>query len=616
MAIALEAIDRTRPGLESARKNLTGFQQQAQQTGVQVRQAMTGAMQGMTMAASSALMLYNAYDALGPIQARLIRLQARRQATEAAIINYQRMLNKLTEEGRVGTEQYTYYQMQLSAAQERLRATTLLLEDAQDEMAKAYINIALSAIPMVTMALNNFSLTTVRNVIPAIRGMSAAFLASPIGIITVAVTGLIAALGWVTKGFKDWTVVTEALNTALHTVLTPLASFLDFVGNFIPEAKKWAEALRGVKVDLSGLSVIGESIDKLTGSLIPAAQATDSLQEAASNIALTLPNVQAQIQAATEEISALGDEGWEAQTSISQLNVTLQNTAASLDEVALAAENAWDAIAPSPEQLNRVYRETAEQITDLRGLLFDYAVRPSKEFQASLEEIAEYTWEQLRREGVSSLASLRDKIKEFADKWGVSWSLALSLIRREIEDLAEAAKEKGKEAIEVAEKALATFRQLPGAGVTQTQPAFPVGSREWAQQMYAQQYAQYMAQANLYEQRGQPEMAALYRRYAESAARAMREVQAGRLTVTSAQRGLYTFSEMLAYLHPHEFVTPEPKLREVIREVIREQPLKVEIPITFEHVEISSKEDVDYLLTQLEDLIVEKAKALRGGRIG
>jgi hypothetical protein len=346
-----------------------------------------------------------------------------------------------------------------------------MLEDAQDEMAKAYLRIALTAIPMVTPALQTLSLTTVRQVIPAIRGMSAAFLASPIGIITVAVTGLIAALGWVTKGFKDWTIVTESLNNALRVVLTPLASFLDFVGNFIPEAKKWAEALRGVKVNFSELTVVSESVDKLMGSLIPAAEASSSLQEAASNLASSLPNVQSQTQAAAAEISALGEVGWKAQAGVTQLDVALEEAAGSaltlqsslsslireLDDAAAAVKLPWTAVAPDRELISR--------IRDLKSLLFDYAVKPSERFRESLEEIAETVWSKLRREGVSSLMELRDGVEKFAEEWGLEWFQALSLIRGEIDRIAEDAKRKAEETGKAVEDTLAKWRELGARGL-------------------------------------------------------------------------------------------------------------------------------------------------------
>ena len=57
------------------------------------------------------------------------------------------------------------------------------------------------------------------------------------------------------------------------------------------------------------------------------------------------------------------------------------------------------------------------------------------------------------------------------------------------------------------------------------------GGKAWAQRLYAEQYARLTSLALRAEALGRMEEAAYWRRHAEAAARAMREVQLGTLTV-------------------------------------------------------------------------------------
>ena len=127
VAVVLEAIDKTRQGLEQARRNVQQFERQAEQANRNLRQTFRGTMVGIANVASSAMNLYNAYDRLGAVQARLMSLEASRQSAQATVIRLQQRLNKLVAEGKTGTEEYVRVQKQLEAAQLRLQQYTCLL---------------------------------------------------------------------------------------------------------------------------------------------------------------------------------------------------------------------------------------------------------------------------------------------------------------------------------------------------------------------------------------------------------------------------------------------------------------------------------------------------------
>ena len=225
VAVVLEAIDKTRQGLEQARKNVQQFEHQAEQANRNLRQTFRGAALGVANVASSAMNLYNAYDRLAAVQARLMSLEASRQSAQATVIRLQQRLNKLVAEGKQGTEEYVRVQKQLEAAQLRLQQYTLQqytlqLEDAQDEINKTYIQMALSTVPILTTALDKLSLTSITKAIPAVQGMGMAFKGlmvsmGPIGWVLLGITAAVTAfsVAWInnwggiqekTQAFLDW----------------------------------------------------------------------------------------------------------------------------------------------------------------------------------------------------------------------------------------------------------------------------------------------------------------------------------------------------------------------------------------------------------------------------
>jgi hypothetical protein len=211
---------------------------------------------------------------------------------------------------------------------------------------------------------------------------------------------------------------------------------------------------------------------------------------------------------------------------------------------------------------------------------------------------------------------LRDSIQRFAEEWGLEWFQALSLIRGEIDRLAEDAKREAEETGKAIEDALAKWRELGARGL-------PEGRLERIRRLYgAERGAAYYAEAV---------RAAAMGRYAEAARWAYAAAAHGyaypRELVAWAREHPAEWAEIWKGIRGAEFggIFTRPALTLIAErgpeaviplEKMRAQPAKIDVNITFEHVEISSKEDVDYLLTQLEDLIVEKAKTLRGGRIG
>jgi hypothetical protein len=106
VSLVLEAVDRTGPAIRGANQNLQTLGKTAEQVTRRLTLNMRGLVQATASVTSATLTLYNAYDALGPIQARLLSLEASRQRAQAVVIQLQQQLNEFIKEGKTGSEEY------------------------------------------------------------------------------------------------------------------------------------------------------------------------------------------------------------------------------------------------------------------------------------------------------------------------------------------------------------------------------------------------------------------------------------------------------------------------------------------------------------------------------
>ena len=138
VAIVLKAVDQTRQGLEQARQNITRFESQVEKTSRVTREQFAKSAVAIANVTSSALNLYNAYDRLAAVQARLMSLEASLKSARAGYMRVQERLNKLKAQGKENTEAYARELERLEAYEIRIRQYTLQLQDAQDEINKTY----------------------------------------------------------------------------------------------------------------------------------------------------------------------------------------------------------------------------------------------------------------------------------------------------------------------------------------------------------------------------------------------------------------------------------------------------------------------------------------------
>ncbi|MGP3667599.1 MAG: hypothetical protein ACKD6N_03590 [Candidatus Bathyarchaeota archaeon] len=203
VAIYLKAYDQTKEGLDQARQNLQGLEQQAEKTFTVTREQAAKAVTSMANMVSSAMNLYNAYDRIGDAQTRVASAEATLIKARVQVANLQEKLNKLVEQGKEGSEEYRLTLEQLQAAELRVQVASDQLKNAQEEVNKAYIQMALSTVPLVTSAIQNLSMAKIATFIPATKAAGVAiqgFMVSlgPIGLILMALTAAIGvfALAW------------------------------------------------------------------------------------------------------------------------------------------------------------------------------------------------------------------------------------------------------------------------------------------------------------------------------------------------------------------------------------------------------------------------------------
>ncbi|OYT55916.1 MAG: hypothetical protein B6U77_00805, partial [Candidatus Hecatellales archaeon ex4484_218] len=74
VSMVLKAVDQTKQGISQTRKNLQDLEKQVEKTNINLKKTFKESALTIANIASSALNLYNAYDRLAAVQARLMSL--------------------------------------------------------------------------------------------------------------------------------------------------------------------------------------------------------------------------------------------------------------------------------------------------------------------------------------------------------------------------------------------------------------------------------------------------------------------------------------------------------------------------------------------------------------
>jgi hypothetical protein len=273
-----EASEAQQEAGNSAKANSSAFKESAQ--GI----ASTGAaIGGTTMAVVG---LSDSYTRLQDAQLRYNTAQANAQkAEETLTYDKQRLteaqdkLNALVESGVTSGTKYQAAQRAVASAQQTVTNQTTTLLNAQNSLGQAQNKLALSneqvqtqwlmmgtsVIPMLLTQLPEIiafttgygaaedALTLSQAAQSAETGIAtaaqwlwnAALDANPIGIVIIAIMGLVAAIGVVTGGFKNWTPVITAVSTAFNDLKTAAQDIFNFFDNiFGNQIKAWMIAMQ------------------------------------------------------------------------------------------------------------------------------------------------------------------------------------------------------------------------------------------------------------------------------------------------------------------------------------------------------------------------------------
>jgi hypothetical protein len=226
------------------------------------------------------------------------------QNAELSLQNAQTHLNLLIAEGITSGPQYTTAQNAVTKAQDSLTNANLQLTNAQNNVTAAqnrsqmageavnqqWLMMATSTLPMLLTQLpaiiafttgygaaedaltaSQLAQAAGSKIASAATWLwDAAMDANPIGLVVIAIMGLVTLIGIATDGFKNWTPLIKDVNIAfqdLYTAGKDVFGFFEVI--FEDEIKGWMAALDDfwnlIKPMVEGVEALGSDISRLFG---------------------------------------------------------------------------------------------------------------------------------------------------------------------------------------------------------------------------------------------------------------------------------------------------------------------------------------------------------------
>ncbi|RJX15266.1 hypothetical protein CW703_06910 [Candidatus Bathyarchaeota archaeon] len=429
VAVVIEGVDKTSKGLDQARKNIQRFEQQVEKTTQTLRQRFAGAATTIANVTSSALNLYNAYDRLAAVQARLMSLEASLKSARAGYMRVQQRLNKLIAEGKQGTEEYARELERLEAYEIRIRQYTLQLEDAQDEVAKTYMQMALSVVPLLTTTLTQLGTVGLTSVITGFKGAALAakgmlISMGPIGWVLMGLTAAITvfAIAWQNnwggirekvQAFCNW--FKTIYDTYIRPVFEAIGNGFRWLGEAIWNALNWIWEKLLWFVENNPLFLV-------VRHLIP--QVNQAWQDFKSNVTSCNQEVAVSTQQTVSQVNAGFNQVQSSiQTTTSQLKLSAEEWQEYLQETEELTRLELEAMADAPSQVPPAFQEmnNLTQIEQQRfSLLMENMGNSAKSMANSVSEATQ----QAKMSLSDLLAKYESTIKKLGgmESYGVTWA--------------------------------------------------------------------------------------------------------------------------------------------------------------------------------------------------
>ena len=363
VSMVLKAVDQTKQGINQTRKNLQDLEKQVEKTNINLKKTFKESALTIANIVSSALNLYNAYDRLAAVQARLMSLEASLKSARAGYMRVQQRLNKLAAEGKQNTEEYARELERLEAYEIRIQQYTLQLADAQDEVAKTYLQMGLSVVPLLTTVLSLLGTVGLTSVITGFKGAALAakgFLVSmgPIGWVLMAITAAVTvfALAWQqnwwgirekTEAFCRWFM--GIYDQYIRPVLEAIINGFSWLGQQIGNALNWIwEKLLWF--------VENNPLFMLIRTVVP--QVNQAWQDFKNN----LTNCNQQISQSTQQTASTINQGLNqvkssVQTTVNQTEVSKEKWKEIMEEIKVMTQGELEETAEAPSKVPPAFQE-------------------------------------------------------------------------------------------------------------------------------------------------------------------------------------------------------------------------------------------------------------------
>jgi hypothetical protein len=198
-----------------------------------------------SIAGGTALSVYSLSDAYTRAQDSTLKLQN----SQIALSDAQEKLTAAVDKYGANSPQALAAQDNLTKAQDNYTVALNRSDMANQQVTQSWIQMGMMAsmmIPqLITLATSGDLVSAAESAWTGIQWLlNAAMDANPIGIVIIAIIALVAAIGVITDGFRNFTPIVNALNEAWQALYTAGKTvfdfFMDIFGN---EIKAWISAL-------------------------------------------------------------------------------------------------------------------------------------------------------------------------------------------------------------------------------------------------------------------------------------------------------------------------------------------------------------------------------------
>jgi len=452
--LILSLVDQTKEGLAQAGLNVKSYGDTVEQEAKKIQVTWKDVATSVSGVITAGFALYSMYENIQRQQLMVLRLTNSLEDAQRRQNNALDKLNEAIAEHGKGSEEAAKAQEAYDAACKDVVVVQERLAYTENNLNEAMLRAALFTIPSVITAVDRGTV--------AYRELSKAVDAVAVGQASLATT-TVAAAGIIG--------IAAAAVGVMYIAFEKLAEYIydvsDAEERLQEETLRTAEVFEGLDARFkeieAALSGAEKEVDELTQVFITGA---DQVKKSYFDV-FTKESEEFQEDLRTTAL-VVKDLLSGMEPNFAAVSVIVQGFA---DQWGITWDQAESIIMDAVKGINKELEEIPKQMETLKGSFFDVFTEQSLEFQADLQAMGQAVYEALS--GMEpDFASARNMIQEFADRWGLTWDEAQSIVMDAVAEIKSTVEEVPRtleeELVGKAQAAMERFKECMGEKSTAT----------------------------------------------------------------------------------------------------------------------------------------------------